>query len=293
MKFLRKKAIKALQGRGFYQVKDLPPLDFRGYDLTPLQLAGSAGEQAVLVEVPVEKLRAFDFIGFDLARRGRHPFVMAGNQMLSGQSTGYSGSLLESYYEFVKPSSFSDVLFDQEGLKLAEGQFASLTSLEASFPWLKNDPGQVRRARLREMSKEARQHGLRGEEYLCWPFAGPVSRERGGLEYGRLQGIIESITREGYAPGAFEGHIGGYLLMRDDDEYAVVIAGGQHRVACLSALGYDRVPVLVKNDQNVSRRDSLSWRGVASGFFTKDQALNIFDRVLEGRLPDYFEKAWA
>ncbi|WP_445001094.1 hypothetical protein [Halomonas mongoliensis] len=291
MKFLKKQAIKVLKARGFYRVQDLPPLDFRGLELHPVQLARVLGDQEFLVDVPVNRLRAFDFIGFCLERGGRHPFVKVAEEILADKVVGFASSTLEAYYVRVQPQSFSDVLFDCEGLQLAGDGFTGLSSLEASFPWLRNDPKKVRRSRLREMDKEARQHGKRGTEYLFWPFVGPVSLERGELEFQRLKGFLDSVAERGYQPHAHEGHVGGYLLTRGD-EYAVVISGGQHRAACLSALGYERIPVVIKNAQGVAREDAACWGGVRSGFFSREQALNIFDRVLEGRLPYYFETSW-
>ena len=290
MRFFKKQAIKALKAKGFYQIQDLPPLDFRGFELHPVRLAGVLEGQEFLVDIPTDRLRAFDFIGFGLEHGGRHPFVMLAEENLAGKVEGFVGSSLETYYTSVQPQSFTDVLFDREGLTLAGDTFSGLTSLEASFPWLRNDPQRVRRSRLREMEKEARQHGKRGQEYLFWPFAGPVSLERGELEFQRLKSFLDSVAEHGYHPNAHEGHVGGYLLTSGDD-FAVVVSGGQHRVACLSALGYKRIPVVIKNAQNVNRDDVAQWRGVSTGFFSREQALNIFDRLLEGRLPYYFDKA--
>jgi hypothetical protein len=111
---------------------------------------------------------------------------------------------------------------------------------------------------------------------------GPVSQKKIFLESERLTKTMKSIKKIGYSPESLGcGHVQGYLLIDDehpDREFRFLVTGGQHRVACLAALGWNEVPVKFEVDQ--PRAFFLSqlnlWPQVQNGTYSIQQARGIF-----------------
>jgi hypothetical protein len=111
---------------------------------------------------------------------------------------------------------------------------------------------------------------------------GPVSRKKIFLESERLTKTMKSIKRYGYSPESLaREHVRGYLLIDDehpDREFRFLVTGGQHRVACLAALGWNEVPVTFQEDR--PRAFFLSelnlWPQVRNGTYSTEQARVIF-----------------
>lgn len=72
-----------------------------------------------------------------------------------------------------------------------------------------------------------------------------------------------------------------FWLLRGDD-YRFVVAEGQHRIACLAALGYDIIRCRFSQKPEYPRivvfRDVKNWPQVANGVYSKTLALKIFER---------------
>jgi hypothetical protein len=110
---------------------------------------------------------------------------------------------------------------------------------------------------------------------------GPVSQEKLSLESKRLTKTFKSIKKQGYSPVLARGHLRGYLLINDehpDREFRFLVTDGQHRVACLAALGWNEVPVKFQEDQ--PRAFFLSelnlWPQVRNGTYSIEHARGIF-----------------
>ena len=111
---------------------------------------------------------------------------------------------------------------------------------------------------------------------------GPVSRKKVLLEAKRLRTILESINKHGYVPELFGGYPVGTLLVNDIKTPATqrfLLAGGQHRVAALSYLGYTELLVTFEaQSPRVIRISEIEiWPGVTSGIFSKELAVTIFN----------------
>jgi hypothetical protein len=131
---------------------------------------------------------------------------------------------------------------------------------------------------------EAYKLGVKPEGNFGWQYFGPVSDSVGLLEFSRLKSVYESINEKGYCPPA-KSHIHGEFLISDDD-WVWVNLGGKHRCAALIAMNYSEIPVRVRGKYGaafVRRCEVDYWPNVLNGLFSRDQALQFFDKMILGR----------
>ncbi len=112
----------------------------------------------------------------------------------------------------------------------------------------------------------------------------PTNTERAAFEARLLLNLLSSIERKGYKPDpGNHDPVGAVLLVASPDKWCWMVSGGIHRCCVLSALGYKDVDVSVKSV--IYREDVADWPNVKNGFFSKEEALIVFDRVLSGSPP--------
>jgi hypothetical protein len=166
-----------------------------------------------------------------------------------------------------------------------------LSPKEASVPWLGVSGPSQRETRDARATRHGRNWkvpvGAADGDYSI----GPYSREKGELEFRRLAEVITSIRRNGYRPDSARAHIQGYVLERHDD-WRICVMSGTHRVPALMALGHDTIPMVLRYPaRRVRIEDAGVWPGVLSGDFSKDEAEALYERVFEGRDPDWLAEA--
>jgi len=123
------------------------------------------------------------------------------------------------------------------------------------------------------------------EGIICW---GPVSKTFGDIAFDRLTRLYDSIHSDGFAADNFRDPMKTFVLVRNN-EYCVMPRSGKHRVAVLSALDYQEIPVLMGPSPQVMlvrREEVAAWPHVVSGLFTPSDALVVFDRIFEARPPN-------
>lgn len=108
-------------------------------------------------------------------------------------------------------------------------------------------------------------------------------------EYGWLHGAYESISVEGYKPEKY-GYPHAQLLHGYDGEIACLMLDGNHRVSALSALGYESLVVKYHKSKSIHIQHIDDWTGVKTGFYTKNDALKIFNAYFVGNA-DYFKSS--
>lgn len=86
---------------------------------------------------------------------------------------------------------------------------------------------------------------------------GPVSKEKGILEFRRLIDIYESLKSNGY--DRRHGDIGVLVLKRGEDYRYLNSGDGYHRTAALAALNYSKIPVRFVNPWIISIVDINYW----------------------------------
>jgi hypothetical protein len=113
---------------------------------------------------------------------------------------------------------------------------------------------------------------------------GPKSEEAVGLEALRLAMVTDSILEKGYALELRRGNeIEVSLLILGRTDYRWVALSGVHRVAILTALGWDAIPVKITNI--VDRSSAGTWPKVISGEYTLDGAESVFDFYFKYEYP--------
>ncbi|GAB6059676.1 hypothetical protein [Desulfonatronum parangueonense] len=228
-------------------------------------------------------------MGFPPSATAYHPYVLAMKEYLERNIHEYNQSSLKYYFEHVQPrtaAEFAGVSENDHDSKLHWKE-----AVELDFPWLATPGPQVKSRRFEFMQRDAVQFGkqLTGED--GFNFFGPLSSAKADLEMRRIVLIIGSINKTGYRVSSIKNHLLGYLL-KDDNSYVALPWGGQHRLAALAALGFTHVPMLFHRNRFTDRTSVNSWPAVASGDFTPEHALHLFDRIIEGRQPRHVEKVW-
>jgi hypothetical protein len=106
---------------------------------------------------------------------------------------------------------------------------------------------------------------------------GPASDKKIKLEVERLNSLKNSIISHGYRK-FFDGFPRGYVLERENN-YSIIIVGGQHRVATLIHLGYKKLPIMFSKSYPpiVNINDVDNWPYVKAGIIKKNDAIDIFN----------------
>jgi hypothetical protein len=205
---------------------------------------------------------------FGYGPEGWHPFVQTLREVLAKSSITYGESTLHRFYQAFQPRTLREVLFetgsDDSGSEILEG-FPADKYLPL-LPW-DPAPSQLRGEKGLEPS-----HGHQGY--------GPVSDQKGELEFRRLTDTMRSIELHGYRPAFHgDGEIRGYFL-KDGGDYRFVIRSGLHRTAALVALGRERIRVgLFKGfPRALYRCDIDQWPLVRERVFSRDSAERYFMR---------------
>mgnify|MGYP007011832300 FL=1 len=260
-------------------------------------LGGDPAAVDIIVEIPIAACRGLRHAGLRFGPG--NPLVDTIADHAAGRHAAYAGSALARFHERWQPRSAaaSMGLADPDTPPQAgEAGLAGLGPLEAVAPWWPDTGGGMPAAvaahirhRTAVENRESGISGLGAEGGVI--FFGPVSARKGQVEYDRLIRVWASIRDRGYLRAGDDPHgdVTGSLLLRGTaGEHAVLIGAGQHRLAALAALGARSVPVrLLRNvsPRVVRREDVASWPHVRSGLFRREEALALFDRILEGRPP--------
>lgn len=236
---------------------------------------GFSGSAAL---VPIEKCRS-NMLGYTT---NGNPFVKT-LKAYSDKESGYSGSLLEAYYEQFCPISMRAVL-ESDNINLEKYH-----PMATVMPWSTATPDEkFLRACIdvnapNILSREAHKLGLSTKDSFGWQYFGPISENLGQLEYERLISVYKTIKENGYHPNQY-GYIHGQFLVNDKD-WVWVNIGGKHRFATLAALEFKTIPIALRSRSSalfIHRSEAEYWPNVKNGLFTKQDALDIFDRIMAG-----------
>lgn len=264
------------------------PIDLRGSKIDPFEALRQHKARGVVVDIPLERCRTFGALGFPPTVLAGHPYVLAAADHLAGRIAAYTGSVLETYYETVQPRTAAALLGLPED---AAGTLGRMEAIEAELPWINVSGARVKNLRATFMESDSAEFDRPMGLEHGWSFIGPVSVEKGELELHRTRDIVDAIAREGYQVTSPADHVWGYLL-RAGEEYAALIWGGQHRVSALAALGYESIPLLLRPHRVAHRLHAEAWPAVTSGSLDRDQALQVFDRLMAGLPPREVEAIW-
>lgn len=252
-------------------------LDLRDITTDPIDAvyrAGSSQTSAqnswVIINVPMSLLISSP-MGFGDKSQYPDPFVETVNNYRNGVCVTYEGSILEKYYHFWQPNNAAELL----GLSEHEASEALLRTSPPGtvWPWDFDDP--ERRARQNHVGDEG------------WQHCGPVTQDKGRMEFYRYQKVVNSIIKNGYQRNvdSIDGDIAAQVLLRGT-EWRFLICDGMHRFAALKALGRSTIPVCLRRwPMLIRREDVLSWPNVTNLLFNADSATKIFDRLFDAGQP--------
>jgi len=149
---------------------------------------------------------------------------------------------------------------------------------EYTYPWSTLMPHEVRDFALYDIHRENNRFGFSSKDSLD---LANVSDKKIEIEALRLVELLESIIKQGFKQQN-EDALGCFVLA-DGATWRWYVQGGQHRAAVMAALGYNIVPVYVR--QIIRREEVNFWPNVQSGIFSKENALIVFDKLFAAEPP--------
>jgi hypothetical protein len=223
--------------------------------------------------------QGLSFNAFTLGPKSRHPWYLAAQAFAEGADER-ARLMLEKYYELVRPASLV------EWHDLAPEDCPGLAGWPrhawSIMPWKPADPGEAIRKAEAAQREENRKHGLDAGMEVGSKAFGPVSEAKLEIELKRIAELAKSISLNGFRYDAQDIDLGGRFLVADGC-WRWLPTAGMHRIPVASALGIREFTLRVVS---VVRRDESSlWPQVKSGLFTEQGALQLFDRLFEGRAP--------
>lgn len=230
----------------------------------------------VVFEVPIERCRYLyggsygPVLGATPEASGWHPFVALARQLAEQPDLRYQDSVLARYYERFQPRNQVEFFFPADVAARHEGsRLASLTLDEARLPML---PWHA------DVMYGKGEHGL-GPEHGHQSY-GPVSEQKGMLEFNRVRDTFMSIRDHGYRPELASGEILGVFVLRGD-EYRFLVRGGHHRLSAMAALGHPTARVTF--DRSMTRSLNLEaldlWPQVRAGVYDRELAALFVEQL--------------
>lgn len=261
-------------------------IDFRELLADPFDAFERAHYHPILLNFNGNDCRGLQVLSFPITNASKHPFVLTANEYLNGVAKGFSSSSLAQYYEVFQPTNSAETL----GLEKSEAP-AILKQYKGvfKFPWESVPSVKDVKERRELPAIESRENNC----LLDWTHGdsmyGPVSSEKGNLEFYRISALVDSLRKNKYEPYQ---HIPGWLLVKDDN-YKVLLRTGQHRAAVFASLDENKIPVAIYPNRIVCRSEVRNWPWVKKKLLSEEKALEIFDRVFEGEQPHCLKKVWS
>lgn len=221
------------------------------------------------------------FNGMPFSRQGWHPLVKTASDYINTGIRSYEGSLLERYYRNWQPKNARDALIGAiNGPSILDDQPAYLKHT----PWSHRDVEE----RASYMSQIINiENSIFGGEFLTpsdgYGLHGPVSYEKGELEYNRLIDLVDSIKKQGFDRNKEDISV---EVLKKENEIRYVIVHGHHRAAVMAALGYDFIPVIPLS--LIEEKYVEHWPSVYKNIWTREEALAYFYHLF-----DFDSLSWA
>lgn len=256
-------------------------IDLRDVTTDPLVARYLSSEKPFLIDVPLDRCLGLHSGSFSCSINSNHPFIRT---LLSydASSSSYNGSPLEEFYQLWKPQCGAEAV----GLSMQEThpELALGSPFACAMPWDNKTPKEHEVFWRGICRNDYQDHGFHLDASDGWKCWGPMSQQAGHAEFQRLVHIYQSVSRSGYhRHSALDGDIEGQILQHGE-ESRVLVGRGQHRIAAMAAAGEASVPIRLF-PMTVSRGDVESWPNVVRGYYTSNQALQVFDRMFAGQQP--------
>lgn len=262
---LRLLPLEEHKGKG--SAKRPAPVDIRALGNDPRSRGYYS--RPVLVEARLDHGRSGNAVAVN-APENPSPLVQASRLAVRNASREDLEALLEQIHHEEKSTKRTELLglTAQQAPLLAD--LADSPFSASLRPWDERTLEDFRHKRLRK--KEKRKRIENGESMAQWA----------ARHAERIESLLASIREHGLmrhdGPG---GDVEGIALIGSDGSWRWQVTKGNHRVAVFSAMGHERIPVRINR---VIRREEVHlWPNVVSGLFPEKAALQLFDRLFEGR----------
>ena len=223
----------------------------------------------VVFEVPIDRCRFLyggaygPLAGSSAATSGWHPFVALAHELAARPDLRYEDSVLARFYQRFQPRNQVEFFFPQAVADEHRDSALARLPLDAArlpvLPWYS------------AVWTGKGEHGL-GPEHGHQSF-GPVTVEKGRLEFRRVRSTFLSIREHGYRPELASGEIIGNFILKGDD-YRFLVRGGHHRLAAMAALGWNNVRVAFykQTARSVNIEAAGLWPLVRAGIYDEGLA---------------------
>lgn len=282
-----KRMMKLTLYKSGFEVKRAVQASF--FDLTqneghPVEAVYASRGRPCLVKVPLSRIVTFGYGAFSLKENGGHPFVKTLQEYALNARMNAEESPLGQFYSLFQPASASEYM----GLSSPSyARFKELPALSAPPLWEWDSP-EDHCERIKEIyRREDVQEGAKTGYFIGGSQFGPVETRKLVIEYNRLTRIYDSIRRQGFRADRCDWMTGVALVNGDD--WTIALSTGQHRIACLAALGYKNATIMLLPKKApgglVLRSCCRYFPTVVNGFHTEAEAAALFDRLMAGKQP--------
>lgn len=274
-----KHLIKKTLGKNGFQLKKTSIIDLRDRLYHPIEIVYETRQNAasiVLINIPVSRCRTQIW---NTLEKEKSPFVSTIINYQKNRSINYSTSPLKQYYETYLPGNAAEVL-RLNGNKTLSG----IPPFGYILPWDNQNFDQAIKIRQKVALYENKKEGSRLDITAGHTDFGPVSDQKGEIEFKRLIRVTEQIQEFGYKeePYLEDGGIRGYFLIGTGNDWCFNIKSGKHRAYALAALGYDSIPVVIDSEllSIIRTIDIDFWPQVRGSIFSPEEALHLAMSIL-------------
>jgi len=206
--------------------------------------------------------------GFSLHPNGWNPYLQTVKEYLSGTVKSYKDSTLYRFYNSFTPE-FAGTYLSPSLPSL--GPLSKISAHSYILPWSTLTPEERLKSRQKQNREEEKEFSsLFGKKKNISGInkMGPVSLDKGQLEFNRLISLADSIKKQGYKRSLVMDIEAVALQYKDRILY--VISSGFHRSAVLAALGHQSIPLLFKPRLIITMDLILQGPAVRNAYWTKD-----------------------
>jgi hypothetical protein len=194
---------------------------------------------------------------------GWHFLVATLKQYENSSNIKYEDTFLARYYECYQPENLQQALFGKSSNIYIPQLLKYRDTQNAPMPWT-------------PMFMLPNKYITHRSDY------GPKDRfsRYGEQRFDKLVKIYESIKKDGFRKdenSQVSNHIKG-ILLKNNDNYKILVFNGNHRIAALSALGYQKIPFMFcrKYPVIVDIDNIDNWPCVRTGLYDKEVASKVF-----------------
>jgi hypothetical protein len=258
-------------------------LNFTGETFSnPLEVAYKPNPGSIIFEVPLQRCRYMGTLAFPLAS-DISPFAKALKHYAEGGHDQYKGSWLEHYYNCCVPNSAA------EGIGIPNHELNGTGPLGVVWLWKAASPEKCVEIRQKIIENANHEHGCDASYMEGSSLWGKVSMRKGSLELKRLIMAYENIKKQGFKIDYTGRNNVEVIFLYAENDWVYIVISGNHRMAALSALGYETVPVQLCTKYGLGGvlkfEDARYWPAVINGILSESEAKKVFKRMFRGEQP--------